>query len=88
MKKYFGYVMVADEEDKQNTINVLKACGATMQRRGLLKYILKKLAFIDGVGPLYRKIAYDVVVFHCPTADMVNECIKEDIMENGGYRVQ
>ena len=85
MKKYYGYVLVADKEDKEKTINTLKSNGGII-KKGLREFILKKLA-IMAAPPLYKGLIYDAVVFHCLSQEQVATCIGKDILQNGGWKI-
>lgn len=85
MKKYYGYVLVADKEEKETVTNTLKSSGGTIEK-GLMGFILKKLVKITA-PPLYRDLVYDAVVFYCSSQEQVDTCINEDILQNGGWRI-
>lgn len=86
MKKYYGYVLVADEEEKEKVTNTLKSSGGTI-KKGLMGFILKKLAKM-AAPPLYRAFIYDAVVFYCSSKEQVDICINEDISQNGGWIIE
>ena len=85
MKKYYGYVAVANEEEAERSIKTVTSHGARLVK-GPLKWILGKL-FIIVMAPWAKHLVYDVIVFHCPTEELAYSCITKDVMENGGYRI-
>ncbi len=83
MKKYYGYAIVANEDDKEITINTLKSSGGIIVK-GLMKFILKKLVWI--AKPLYRNLTYDTVVFYCTSREQTITCINE-VLQYGGWKI-
>ena len=86
MKKYYGYVVVADKEEEERCTKTVTSHGARLVK-GPLRWILGKL-FVMANIPWARYIKHKVIVFHCPTEELAYACVTADVMENGGYRVQ